>query len=95
MTPTNKIELRQLQEDYEGFLKKGFGIMKAAYFAASGHGFTNLINLSRDGVMLSRETDNNFVVVSYPLNDVTIKETITQPMRIVSFHTDETILKKN
>jgi len=95
MNPASEIELRGMKEEFEKLLTQGNGQLKAAYLAASGRGYVNLLELNRDNVKLFRESDDTFIICSYPLTDCSFQEEVSRPMRIVSFHTNETILKKD
>lgn len=90
MKQATEAELLEIRTDFIHFLNLNNGELKSAYLAASGRGFTNLVKSNRDAVLLKRDTDNKYLVCSYP--EKPIEEKVTQkPERIIRFHTDATI----
>jgi len=93
MKPVEEKELIEIRTDFVKFLQLNNTELKSAYLAVSGRGFTNLLQSSRDAVLLEREHDHNFVVCSYPLKPEPEKATEKSIERIIRFHTDSTIFE--
>jgi hypothetical protein len=86
MIPANEKDLENLMEDYTKFRNLGNGEMKAAYLAASGRGFTEIVKSNKTDILLMRETDKKFIVFSYSI-EKTQPENIERKS-IVKFHND-------
>lgn len=91
MKQATEQELMEIRNDFLKFLELNNGELKAAYLAASGRGFTELIKSNRDAVLLKRDTDGKYIVCSYPDKPEIEKVTPKKPERIIRFHTDTTI----
>ena len=85
MTPATEQELVEIRRDFEQFQKLGNGILKSAYLATSGRGFTEIkaIGLYDKSMLLCRESDNSFICYYQELINVPEKYEI-----VVSFNTD-------
>lgn len=88
MKPVEENEVKEIERDYSLFLKMNNSELKAAYLAASGRGFVNIVKSGRDSILLERETDHKYIVCSYPQKR---EEVIVTKERNIRFHTDTTI----
>ena len=90
MKPATEEEIKQLKHDYEQFIKLGNGVLKAAYLATSGRGFTEIKGAINNTVILCRENDNSFICFSSSYK----RTPATVDFEVVGFSTDLEFLKK-
>jgi hypothetical protein len=91
MIPANEKDLENLMEDYTKFRNLGNGEMKAAWLAASGRGFSDIVESNKNDILLIRETDKKFIVFSYATE--TQKPQQVENKNSVKFHVDRSVLK--
>ena len=91
MIPATEKDLENVVLDFERFKKLGNGEMKSAWLAASGRGFSEIVESNGNDILLIRDTDNKFIVFSY----TTEKEKPQQVEKkdAVKFHVDRLVLK--
>lgn len=93
MIPATEKDLENILLDFEHFKRLGNGEMKAAYLAASGRGFTEIVDSNHDNIKLLRMTDEKFIVFSYSLKGDEKPVVQAALGRVVKFHIDESVLK--
>lgn len=94
MKPASDEELGDLMEDFFKFCGLGNTELKAAYLAASGRGFVNIIHSTKDAVQLQRETDGKYIICHYPFKLEEIPVVEIRGKRNICFHTDTKIFKR-
>jgi hypothetical protein len=92
MTPATEKDLENILLDFERFKKLGNGEMKAAWLAASGRGFSEIVKSNKNDILLIRDTDKKFIVFSYMPQIQQVPEAIERK-NVVKFHVDESVLK--
>jgi hypothetical protein len=91
MIPATEKDLENLMEDYTKFRNLGNGEMKAAYLAASGRGFIEIVKSNKNDILLIRESDKKFIVFSY-ISEIKEPQEIERKS-VIKFHIDESVLK--
>jgi hypothetical protein len=91
MIPATERDLENIMEDYTKFCNLGNGEMKAAYLAASGRGFIEIVKSNKNDILLMRESDKKFIVFSY-MTETQEPQTIERKS-VIKFHIDKSIIE--
>jgi hypothetical protein len=91
MIPATANDLENILLDFNNFVKLGNGAMKAAWLAASGRGFADIIVSNKNHTLLMRDTDKKFIVFTYIIE--TNQPEAVESKSIVKFHIDESCFK--